>query len=921
MFWDTTYTNSANIDALLSKDDCSLKELLDEVELLQECKSQNQKIVKFLNRPEVVDELVTLITIVPPSNLDEKQRFLHPNLACEILTCDIPSLKQRIAEDHNLLNKLYGFFEQKTQLNPLLASFICKTFGMFIVKKMDQDWFLYQTICLYVLEFIKTKDNFLDVMVHHFSTPVVMDLLLTMLNDIEDPRMKSSFLEWINERGLIEKMIDVLHMPNENEKHVIVAQFLTELIKTGRCNRQNDTEDRKSLPNPLLHRLENSQTTTRLIDAILSATSTESGILSGLQVLLCLLENSIIQEPVSQTALQQIIDAEKEHHDEVVNSLMSIIQPRIHQLFELLLNPPLKTPLEGVEKPMASTLGNVRLQLCNLFTVLLETENSLIIEEICKTNFFTELLNLFKQYCWNNFLHNYVRRCFVYGVQAFDTIPNNTQLVISALQKHIIVDCKLADRLIDCWNENALSQQKGGRRLGYMGHLIEILSAISSTESASDDFRALLESSLTCATLGSGEPISAIDVWTKIMQSNENELQVQKRFLADCDPSERQEYGQSGLTGFPSIPDDTEIDTEDYSYNFIPSMHSAVNGNDFNTDYNDDDDLLESRHKMFEEACNQNTSAMSFHTNFDNWDQHQFFNSALLKSSPFEEQDDNNKDSDLHNDPFTNDPFADTSTSGFDAIIDNFADFDSHFANMAPIGVESMPQMRLGTEESYEAGPNDDKEQQQIEEQQCFVATTQVIEISSLPPPETTTASMPDFLEMPEERHEFQLGPNPVDSDLTSMKSISAAIEELEDEEFYSLRDDSNEMNSFTDDTDRKLVNENTEIPEDDDDDFASADESSSKGNSEEETNSNAGDHFVDCTLPSSMDEEEHSKTNGIEKVKESEIFCESDDEKTLTSDEFIDSPDIIKKLAQSPEEAITNLSPTTVVPLENGSA
>lgn len=53
---------------------------------------------------------------------------------------------------------------------------------------------------------------------------------------------------------------------------------------------------------------------------------------------------------------------------------------------------------------------------------------------------------------------------------------------------------------------------------------------------------------------------------------------------------------------------------------------------------------------------------------------------------------------------------------------------------------------------------------------------------------------------------------------------------------------------------------------------------SSSKGNSEEETNSNAGDHFVDCTLPSALDDEEHSKTNGIEKVKEGEIFCESDE-------------------------------------------
>lgn len=283
---------------------------------------------------------MTLITTEPPADLDEKQRFLYPNVACEILTSDMPTLKQRMVEDPAIMNKLFSFFEQTTELNPLLASFICKTLGTLIVKKMEQDWFLYQTICLHVLEFIKSKDNFLECMVHHFSTPVIMDLLLTMLNELEDAKMKSNFLEWINEKGLIELMIDVLRVPNESEKHIIVAQFLIEVIKTGRCNRQNDTEDRKSLPNPLLQRLEEPQTASRLIDVILCETRTESGILSGLQVLLCLLENSIIQEPVSQTALQQIIDAEKEHHDEIIASLMSIIQPRVHNLFELLLNPP-----------------------------------------------------------------------------------------------------------------------------------------------------------------------------------------------------------------------------------------------------------------------------------------------------------------------------------------------------------------------------------------------------------------------------------------------------------------------------------------------------------------------------------------------------------------------------------------------------
>lgn len=107
-----------------------------------------------------------------------------------------------------------------------------------------------------------------------------------------------------------------------------------------------------------------------------------------------------------------------------------------------------------------------------------------------------------------------------------------------------------------------------------MGHLVDILGAINSTVSASEDFRALIESSLTGATSGSGEPAGEVELWNKIMQSNEDELIVQKRFLADCDPSERQEYGRDGLilTGFPSNTDESENDTEDFAYSFNTSM-------------------------------------------------------------------------------------------------------------------------------------------------------------------------------------------------------------------------------------------------------------------------------------------------------------------------------------------------------------
>lgn len=187
-------------------------------------------------------------------------------------------------------------------------------------------------------------------------------------------------------------------------------------------------------------------------------------------------------------------------------------------------------------------------------------------------------------------MHNYVKKCLVYGIQAFDTIPNSTQLVISALQKHvsgsepastskltdflpqIVVECKVADKLLDCWNENSRSQLNGGRRMGYMGHLVDILGAVQSTISASEEFRALIESSVTAPPLGEGEPqVSALEAWQTMLTSNDEELKTQSRLLADCDPSERQDYGIS-LAGFPSTTNDYENDTEDFDYQFNASM-------------------------------------------------------------------------------------------------------------------------------------------------------------------------------------------------------------------------------------------------------------------------------------------------------------------------------------------------------------
>lgn len=108
--------------------------------------------------------------------------------------------------------------------------------------------------------------------------------------------------------------------------------------------------------------------------------------------------------------------------------------------------------------------------------------------------------------------------------------------------------------------------------MGYMGHLVDILGAVQSTISVSEEFRALIESSLTSSSIGEGEPeISALETWQSALSSNDAELKNQSRLLADCDPSERQDYGIS-LAGFPSTNNDYENDTEDFDYQFNSSM-------------------------------------------------------------------------------------------------------------------------------------------------------------------------------------------------------------------------------------------------------------------------------------------------------------------------------------------------------------
>lgn len=56
------FHNASSIDSLLDKEDVSLEAILDEDELLQECKAQNTRLIDYFQRVDVLQRLLSYVT-------------------------------------------------------------------------------------------------------------------------------------------------------------------------------------------------------------------------------------------------------------------------------------------------------------------------------------------------------------------------------------------------------------------------------------------------------------------------------------------------------------------------------------------------------------------------------------------------------------------------------------------------------------------------------------------------------------------------------------------------------------------------------------------------------------------------------------------------------------------------------------------
>uniref|UniRef100_A0A8C8K696 Protein phosphatase 6, regulatory subunit 2a n=1 Tax=Oncorhynchus tshawytscha TaxID=74940 RepID=A0A8C8K696_ONCTS len=471
MFWKFDLHTTSHIDQLLDREDVTLRELMEEDDVLQECKAQNRRLLLFLSQDHCMTELVNLITTEPPADLEEKSRFKFPNIACELLTSDVSLINDKLGGDTSLLETLYHFLEQDPPLNPLLASFFSKTIGNLIARKTEQ-----------VISFLRKKDGFIGLVLKHIDASAMMDLLLRLISCVEPAPLRQEVLNWLSEEKLIQRLTELIHTGKDEERQSNASQTLCDIIRLSRDQANQMQENVET--DPLLAVLESQESVAGLLKTMFEGERSEASIVNGTQVLLTLLETR-------RSGLEGLMDLYSQGYERsytVNSSILHAIEPHLKDFQQLLLNPPKKSAILTTVGLLEEPLGNARLHVARLVAALLQTSAPSVCQELCKLTTMDQLLDLFFKYSWNNFLHFQVELCVAsilnhsvpeerpIPAKASDSVEETT--LHNTLVAHLFQKCRLVQRILDAWEENDQIQAEGGARRGNMGHLTRMANMV-----------------------------------------------------------------------------------------------------------------------------------------------------------------------------------------------------------------------------------------------------------------------------------------------------------------------------------------------------------------------------------------------------------------------------------------------------------
>ncbi|CAH9072342.1 unnamed protein product [Cuscuta epithymum] len=468
MFWKLPpLSASSPIEAILDKENFTLEELLDEEEIIQECKALNSRLINFLRERTQVEQLLHYIVEETLDHADSKRTFKFPFISCEIFACEIDVILKTLVEEEELMNLLFSFLESSRHHSALLAGYFSKVVVCLMMRK---------TIPL--MNYVKAHHDVFGLMVDLIGITSIMEVLVRLVGaDDHNYPNSTEVSQWLADSNLLEMIVDKLNPSNPPEVHANAAETLCTITRNS--------------PSPLATKLSSPSFIARIFDHALEDSHSKSALVHSLSVCISLLD------PKRSTPSSMMYSFRSQHLYEaplhVSSDTIGAMLPKLGDLLMLLNVSSDEKVLPTTYGELRPPLGKHRLKTVEFISVLLKTANEIAEKELINSGTILRILDLFFEYPYNNALHHYVESII------YTCLESKSCSVVD----HLFQECNLVGKMLQTDKRPSLSSDgnqatrpaagKRAPRMGNIGHLTRFSNKLVQLGNNDSRIRAHLE--------------------------------------------------------------------------------------------------------------------------------------------------------------------------------------------------------------------------------------------------------------------------------------------------------------------------------------------------------------------------------------------------------------------------------------------
>ncbi|ONM40839.1 SIT4 phosphatase-associated family protein [Zea mays] len=526
MFWRMTGLSAASpVDTILDKENFTLEELLDEDEIIQECKALNSRLINFLRDKSQVEQLLHYILEEVPEDAERKRSFKFPFIACEIFTCEIDVILRTLVEDEELMDLLFSFVKPDHPHSTLLSGYFSKVVICLMLRKTAP-----------LMSYVQGHPKIVVQLVDLIGITSIMEVLIRLIG--ADETIYSNYgdtLQWLENTDVLEMIADKFGSSDSPEVHANAAEVLCAVTRCA--------------PPSLAAKICSPSFVGRLFHHALEESRPKSVLVHSLSVCISLLDpkrlaSASYQAFRSNLSHGALVTASPETVDGMLDSLGNLLKLLDTSATESglpttygSLRPPLgKHRLKTLQVPRRAAarkrmcltgfkcycgatfcgvhVGTFGFQASGRDTIVWPTVNNLddltdvIVEfisvlltigsetaekELRRQSAIKRSIDLFFEYPYNNFLHHHVENIIVACLEG-----KRPEVV-----EHVLHECDIVGKILVSERFSSLSTESNGPtvpsegktppRIGNVGHMTRIANKLIQLGNSNNTIQAHLQ--------------------------------------------------------------------------------------------------------------------------------------------------------------------------------------------------------------------------------------------------------------------------------------------------------------------------------------------------------------------------------------------------------------------------------------------